>query len=43
METRKLGRLEVGAIGLGEMPLSIDGRPDEDRAIAPSTPPWTRV
>jgi aryl-alcohol dehydrogenase-like predicted oxidoreductase len=30
---RRLGDLEVGAIGLGEMPLSIEGRPDEDRAV----------
>jgi aryl-alcohol dehydrogenase-like predicted oxidoreductase len=34
MNLRKLGTVEVGAIGLGEMPLSIPGRPDEDRAIA---------
>ncbi|MDI2125971.1 aldo/keto reductase [Yinghuangia seranimata] len=29
-----MGRVEVGAIGLGAMPLSIEGRPDEARAIA---------
>ena len=34
MEQRHLGPAEVGAIGLGEMPLSITGRPDEARAIA---------
>src|SRR3954467_4992774 len=34
MQARKLGNAEVGAIGLGEMPLSISGRPDEARAIA---------
>jgi aryl-alcohol dehydrogenase-like predicted oxidoreductase len=35
METRKLGNVEVGAIGLGEMPLSVEGRPeDEGRAFA---------
>jgi aryl-alcohol dehydrogenase-like predicted oxidoreductase len=34
MDARKLGSVEVGAIGLGEMPLSVDGRPDEARAIA---------
>ncbi len=26
--------MEVGAIGLGEMPLSVEGRPDQARAIA---------
>jgi len=30
---RRLGEVEVGAIGLGEMPLSIAGRPDEARAV----------
>src|SRR3954470_7165540 len=34
MEPRQLGSVRVGAIGLGEMPLSIDGRPDEERAFA---------
>jgi aryl-alcohol dehydrogenase-like predicted oxidoreductase len=34
MQTRKLGPVEVSAIGLGEMPLSIEGRPDEQRAMA---------
>jgi aryl-alcohol dehydrogenase-like predicted oxidoreductase len=34
MDTRKLGSADVSAIGLGEMPLSISGRPDEERAIA---------
>jgi aryl-alcohol dehydrogenase-like predicted oxidoreductase len=33
MPTRRLGGLQVGAIGLGEMPLSVAGRPDEDRSI----------
>ena len=34
MNPRKLGSLEVGAIGLGEMPLSIEGRPDDpQRAV----------
>jgi aryl-alcohol dehydrogenase-like predicted oxidoreductase len=28
-----IGDRSVGAIGLGEMPLSIEGRPDEDQAI----------
>lgn len=31
--TRRLGDAEVFPIGLGAMPLSLDGRPDEDRAI----------
>lgn len=33
MLTRRLGNLEVSAIGLGAMPLSIEGRPDEQQAI----------
>ena len=31
--TRTLGDAEVFPIGLGAMPLSLEGRPDEDRAI----------
>jgi aryl-alcohol dehydrogenase-like predicted oxidoreductase len=31
---RRLGGLRVGAVGLGAMPLSIEGRPDEARAVA---------
>ncbi|MFI6336722.1 aldo/keto reductase [Streptomyces sp. NPDC050535] len=34
MRQRPLGGLRVGAIGLGAMPLSIEGRPDEARALA---------
>ncbi|WP_405930965.1 aldo/keto reductase [Streptomyces sp. NBC_00827] len=34
MHHRLLGDLRVGAIGLGAMPLSIEGRPDEARAVA---------
>lgn len=34
MQTRSLGPLEVSAIGLGEMPLSVTNRPDEQDAIA---------
>src|SRR3954454_1094047 len=34
MQTRRIGDVEVGAIGLGGMPMSIEGRPDEDRSIA---------
>jgi aryl-alcohol dehydrogenase-like predicted oxidoreductase len=32
--TRKIGDTEVSAIGLGGMPMSIEGRPDETRSIA---------
>jgi aryl-alcohol dehydrogenase-like predicted oxidoreductase len=31
--TRRLGDADVFPIGLGAMPLSLDGRPDEDRSI----------
>ena len=34
MIKRTLGTAEVGAIGLGEMPMSVTGRPDTDRSIA---------
>ncbi|MFC3450073.1 aldo/keto reductase [Amycolatopsis speibonae] len=34
MRYRSIGDVEVSAIGLGAMPLSIEGRPDRDRAIA---------
>ncbi|MEU7984440.1 aldo/keto reductase [Streptosporangium canum] len=34
MHIRHIGAVPVGAVGLGTMPLSIEGRPDEDRAIA---------
>ena len=33
MRTRKIGQVRVGAIGLGGMPMSIEGRPDEARSI----------
>jgi aryl-alcohol dehydrogenase-like predicted oxidoreductase len=33
MPTRRLGGLRVSAIGLGEMQLSLAGRPDEARAV----------
>ncbi|TCO47792.1 aryl-alcohol dehydrogenase-like predicted oxidoreductase [Kribbella antiqua] len=33
-KTRRIGDVEVSAIGLGAMPMSIEGRPDEDRSIA---------
>jgi aryl-alcohol dehydrogenase-like predicted oxidoreductase len=33
-KTRRIGNLEVSAIGLGAMPMSIEGRPDEARSIA---------
>ncbi|MEH0546932.1 aldo/keto reductase [Streptomyces sp. B21-105] len=34
MRHRLLGDLRVSAIGLGAMPLSVEGRPDEARALA---------
>ncbi|GAA1296712.1 oxidoreductase [Planotetraspora silvatica] len=34
MQTRNIGDVQVGAIGLGGMPMSIEGRPDESRSIA---------
>ena len=33
MRTRKIGQVTVSAIGLGGMPMSIEGRPEEDRSI----------
>jgi len=33
MYTRRIGQVTVGAIGLGGMPMSIEGRPDEARSI----------
>ncbi|GAA3460776.1 aldo/keto reductase [Saccharothrix longispora] len=33
MLTRRIGGVEVSAIGLGGMPMSLSGRPDRDRAI----------
>src|ERR1035441_7151046 len=35
MRNRTIGGITVGANGLGGMPMSIEGRPDEDRSIAP--------
>src|SRR6202522_4193400 len=34
MRNRTIGGITVGAIGLGGMPMSIEGRPEEDRSIA---------
>jgi aryl-alcohol dehydrogenase-like predicted oxidoreductase len=34
MKTRTIGNVQVSAIGLGGMPMSIEGRPDEARSIA---------
>ncbi|MFF8288812.1 aldo/keto reductase [Streptomyces sp. NPDC016309] len=34
MPARRVGRVEVSAIGLGAMPLSVPGRPDERQAVA---------
>ncbi|MDG4785242.1 aldo/keto reductase [Micromonospora sp. WMMD1102] len=33
MKFRRIGNTEVSAIGLGGMPMSIEGRPDEERSI----------
>ncbi|WP_250030677.1 aldo/keto reductase [Paractinoplanes maris] len=33
MQSRRIGDATVGAIGLGGMPMSIEGRPDEERSI----------
>ncbi|MEE6309601.1 aldo/keto reductase [Plantactinospora veratri] len=33
MNSRRIGDTEVSAIGLGGMPMSIEGRPDEERSI----------
>jgi aryl-alcohol dehydrogenase-like predicted oxidoreductase len=34
MQTRRIGDVHVSAIGLGGMPMSIEGRPDEQRSVA---------
>ena len=34
MVKRRIGAVEVGAIGYGAMPLSVDGRPDVEQALA---------
>src|SRR5664279_2249144 len=34
MKTRRIADLEISVIGLGCMPMSIEGRPDEARSIA---------
>lgn len=34
MKNRRIGELSVSAIGLGGMPMSIEGRPDRDQSIA---------
>jgi aryl-alcohol dehydrogenase-like predicted oxidoreductase len=33
MPTRRIGDLRVGAVGLGAMPMSLAGRPDEPRSL----------
>ncbi|MFI7541596.1 aldo/keto reductase [Actinoplanes sp. NPDC049599] len=33
MKQRSIGTTQVGAIGLGGMPMSIEGRPDTDRSV----------
>jgi aryl-alcohol dehydrogenase-like predicted oxidoreductase len=34
MQTRRIGAAQVSAIGLGGMPMSVEGRPDEARSLA---------
>src|SRR5437764_14631750 len=34
MQTRRIGDTDVSAIGLGGMPMSIEGRPDEQRSLS---------
>jgi len=34
MKQRSIANVQVGAIGLGGMPMSIEGRPDTDRSVA---------
>ena len=34
MQSRSIGDVRVSAIGLGGMPMSIEGRPDEERSVA---------
>jgi aryl-alcohol dehydrogenase-like predicted oxidoreductase len=34
MRTRRIGDIQVSAIGLGGMPMSIEGRPEESRSVA---------
>src|SRR4051812_10039042 len=34
MRTRRIGDVQVSAIGLGGMPMSIEGRPEESRSVA---------
>jgi aryl-alcohol dehydrogenase-like predicted oxidoreductase len=34
MRTRRIADLEVSSIGLGGMPMSVEGRPDERRSVA---------
>src|ERR1700726_1346553 len=34
MQTRHIGDVQVSSIGLGGMPMSIEGRPDEQRSVA---------
>jgi aryl-alcohol dehydrogenase-like predicted oxidoreductase len=34
VQTRRIGKREVSAIGLGGMPMSIEGRPERQRSIA---------
>ena len=33
MDSRSIGDLKVSSVGLGGMPMSVEGRPDEDRSL----------
>src|SRR5262245_8713530 len=33
MRTRRIGEMKVSEIGLGGMPMSIEGRPDDERSV----------
>lgn len=40
MQTRTIGEAQVGAIGLGGMPMSIEGAPTSGVRSRRSTPRW---
>ena len=43
MQNRRIGDTEVSAIGLGGMPMSLEGRPDEQRSVATIHARWRPV
>ena len=43
MRYRTIGGTTVGAIGLGGMPMSIEGLPESTARSGPSTRPWMRA